>query len=201
VTIWRVRPGRQNAAFPPDFERRDRPTDQHVTGIWFSPDSKLLSWCEQTGSVHVWALETSRHTLLAGAEAAGPQGVAFFPDSKHVALVTRQKEAEVWDVTTGRRSSSLGPVDRGDRDNFFMGRGLALSADGSWLAVLGSAVTIRDARSKDLLLALPKEQSVPYCAAWSPDRARLAVGSADGGLVIWDLPATRAQLATIGLDW
>jgi WD40 repeat protein len=208
VTIWRVVPPVANASdrWPngvsrPGFERRARPTDHHVPGLWFSPDSKLLSWCEQSGTVHVWDLQTSRHTLLAGAEAAGPQGVAFFPGGKHLALVTPKKEAEVWDVTTGQRSSSLGRVDRGERDNFFLGRGLALSAEGSWLAVQGSAVTIWDTHSKGVLLALPKEQGTPQCTAWSPDGTKLAIGSADGGLVIWDLPATRSQLATIGLDW
>jgi hypothetical protein len=29
----------------------------------------------------------------------------------------------------------------------------------------------------------------------------LAVGTAEGGLVLWNLPAMRSQLAEIGLGW
>ena len=45
-------------------------------------------------------------------------------------------------------------------------------------------------------------QSSPVIAlAWSPNRSYLAVGSADGGLALWDLPAVRSKLARLGLDW
>jgi tetratricopeptide (TPR) repeat protein len=37
--------------------------------------------------------------------------------------------------------------------------------------------------------------------AWSPDRERLAVGLADGGLAIWNVPKIKDQLARIGLAW
>jgi WD40 repeat protein len=40
-----------------------------------------------------------------------------------------------------------------------------------------------------------------YCLAWSPNGEQLAAGTADGGLVVWNLPRVRAQLAAIGLGW
>jgi WD40 repeat protein len=52
-----------------------------------------------------------------------------------------------------------------------------------------------------LLVALPRENSPVIALAWSPNRSYLAVGSADGGLALWDMPAVRSQLAGLGLDW
>ncbi len=37
--------------------------------------------------------------------------------------------------------------------------------------------------------------------AVSPDGERLAVGLADGGLAIWNVPKIQAQLDWIGLAW
>ena len=65
----------------------------------------------------------------------------------------------------------------------------------------GPGVKIWDWASRNLLLALPEETGTPWCLAWSPGGDRLAVGSSDGGLVIWDVPRIRSQLADIGLDW
>jgi hypothetical protein len=42
---------------------------------------------------------------------------------------------------------------------------------------------------------------MPRALAWSSNSELLAIGSADGGLVVWNLPVLRAQLAQIGLDW
>ncbi len=40
-----------------------------------------------------------------------------------------------------------------------------------------------------------------WSLAWDPGGRRLALGLADGGLVIWNLPEVRAHLARLGLDW
>jgi WD40 repeat protein len=77
----------------------------------------------------------------------------------------------------------------------------ALSPDGAWYAVANRAISLWDAQTGRLLLALPRENSQVIALAWSPNRSYLAVGSADGGLALWDLPAVRSQLAGLGLDW
>ncbi len=77
-----------------------------------------------------------------------------------------------------------------------------MSMDGSWLASChGSMVSIWDTQSRKCLLVLPEEQSTIWIMAWSPDQKQLAVGSADGGLVLWNLPKIKAQLDQIGLGW
>ena len=40
--------------------------------------------------------------------------------------------------------------------------------------------------SRELLLLLPQDRAYPWSFAWSPDKKLLAVGLADGELVIWN---------------
>src|SRR5262249_42810528 len=49
-------------------------------------------------------------------------------------------------------------------------------------------------------LSLPVSGTL-WSMAWSPDRERVAVGLADGGLAIWNVPKIQDQLARIGLAW
>jgi WD40 repeat protein len=123
------------------------------------------------------------------------------PDSKHLAFITSKYQAEVWNVVTRKKTFGLDVAGFQGPDRSTPGRVLALSADGAWLAVQGSVVTIWDTRNKEVVLALPKEPGGLLSMAWGPDRKRLAIGSADGRLVVWNLPAIRTQLDGIGLGW
>ena len=42
---------------------------------------------------------------------------------------------------------------------------------------------------------------MPTTLTWGAGHDLLAVGSRDGGLVVWNMPALRKQLARYGLDW
>jgi WD40 repeat protein len=180
------------------FEGRPRLTDDQVSTLCFSPDSQWLAWGTNQCHLHICHLEKSRLTYLPGPR---PGAIAFFPDSKRLALVGDNNQAEVWNLVSRQKvfgidvAASKGPYSSNP------GRLIALSADGAWLAVQGSVVTIWDTKSKELVLALPKESSNLLSMAWSPDRKRLAIGSADGRLVVWNMPVIRSQLATLGLDW
>jgi WD40 repeat protein len=127
--------------------------------------------------------------------------LAFLPGGRRLVFVTEAGEAEVWDASTGERAFALGGEAFRKRTGVALGPFIALSADGRRFASSGSVVTVWDTASRTPLVALPPTQSTVWCLALSPDGERLAVGSADGGLVIWDLPRVRSQLATIGLGW
>jgi len=51
------------------------------------------------------------------------------------------------------------------------------------------------------VFSLPAESSTIWTIALSPDGDRLAVGLADGGLAIWNVPKIQAELAQLGLAW
>jgi WD40 repeat protein len=106
---------------------------------------------------------------------------------------------EVWNIATGERTFSCDGTRSDARGEF--SDIIAVSADGAWLAQQGLVNRVWDLQSGELLLVLPEERSISASLAWSPDRRQLAVGSADGSLVIWNLSTMRRQLATIRLDW
>jgi serine/threonine protein kinase/WD40 repeat protein len=72
---------------------------------------------------------------------------------------------------------------------------------GRWVATSTSdrTVVICDLGTGARLPALPQEESDVWTLAWSPDRRRLAVGTSDGAVAIWDLEQVRSALAELGI--
>jgi WD40 repeat protein len=197
LTLWDVSGGGANGP-----GARGRRVADGAYWVGFSPDGHTLAWCGMKGGVqglHRWDLGTAQHVCVR--EGAPISGMSFFPDGRRLALVTEKKDLEVWDLETGEALSRVGSLDFRGQSVFYMGRMTALSGDGALLAADGPSVTVWDVDRRERLLALPQEQSIPRCLAWGPGGELLAVGSGDGGLVVWSLPAVRERLGTIGLDW
>ena len=99
---------------------------------------------------------------------------------------------ETWDIRTARRVSTLGQG----------AGGVAASPDGRWLGrATESYEALWSSQTGSRVFSLPQESGAIWSRALSPDGERLAVGSADGGLAIWNVPKIQAQLAQIGLAW
>jgi WD40 repeat protein/serine/threonine protein kinase len=203
VALWHtvLDPQNKKGRISIRFERGRRLTDEQVSTLGFSPDSQWLAWGTFHYRLHVWHLKKSRKSYFPGLKPGAPQGIAFFPDGKRLAFVGESNQLEVWNLVSRQKVFGFDVTAFKGPDSSTPGRLIALSADGAWLAVQGSVVTIWDTQSKELVLALPKEPNNLLGMAWSPDRKRLAIGSADGRLVIWNIPVIRSQLATLGLAW
>src|SRR6267378_1820129 len=90
--------GRQPPAAP------DRPTvfwHAGVSGIAFSPDSKVLASASQDGSLRLWDLTTGQQLRRLAAHADGVRCVAFSPDGKTVATGGQDAGIHLWEVSTG----------------------------------------------------------------------------------------------------
>jgi WD40 repeat protein len=216
VTVWRIKSEGFNSGSGArlGMERIARlPRRGMVWSLAFSPDSDLLAWVEneQYGSpnntVHLWDLAMSRERAFPPVRLAEEEhSIAFHPNTKHLILVAEAGVAEAWDVATKaakrQEGFSFGGGESEERIGIHsLGGSIALSSDGAWLASShGNFVTIWDTARGNLLLKLPEEHHT-LASLWSPKRELLAVGSSDGGLVIWNLPKINAQLDEIGLGW
>jgi WD40 repeat protein/serine/threonine protein kinase len=200
VRLWKLERARSGPRLSPIAQ----PGKEVAGSLCFSPDSRTLAWVERVGYervVRLWDVDTGLGRVLPARPAHWILTLGFAPDGR-LALINDQQEAEWWDVVAGLRVAAFG------RGEFVQRSGTstwstitALSPDGAWYAVANRAISLWDAQTGRLLLALPRENSQVIALAWSPNRSYLAAGSADGGLALWDLPAVRSQLAGLGLDW
>jgi tetratricopeptide (TPR) repeat protein len=158
-----------------------------------SPNGKRLAWVDHYCSVCLWNLENGREVPFLGPPLVfGWHNLAFYPDSDHLTFGAARGMVETWDTRTARRVSSFG------RAGF-----QAASPDGRWLATTAdpSTVSLWSSQTGSQVFSLPPESGPIWSLAWSPDDERLAVGLADGGLAIWNVPKIQAELTRISLAW
>jgi WD40 repeat protein len=149
---------------------------------------------DQEFSVCLWDLANGR-ALPFPAEPlwAGWSNLAFYPDSDHLTFVTAKRMIETRDAHTAQRVFTLGHGEAG----------ATASPDGRWLMAgkESDSEALWSSQTRSRVFSLPSESGPIWSQALSPDGERLAVGLADGGLAIWNLPRIQAQLAEIGLAW
>jgi WD40 repeat protein len=63
-----------------------------------------------------------------------------------------------------------------------------------------NAFSIFDMQQKRLLYTLPPESNDVWEVCWSPDGTRLAMGTSDGSVVVWNLEEVRARLDEFGIN-
>jgi WD40 repeat protein len=184
------------------FELVARPSDSVAGSLTFSPKGNLVAWVDQSARVRVWDLRGSRPLSAPSTHANLPHDLTFDRDGTHLFLVSYPSGVlESWELVSGQQAGIFDlPSLRTEHTPFF-GNMVALSPNGGWLSRPGSRTTVWDTRTRRPLVVLGEERSTPWCQAWSANQELLAIGSSNGELVIWDLPAVRSQLAKIGLDW
>jgi WD40 repeat protein/serine/threonine protein kinase/tetratricopeptide (TPR) repeat protein len=195
LTLWRVAEGEKAAGNAPrlSFKRMAHLPGQRSLSLCISPDSKLLAWVDHDFSVCLWDLAKGREIPFTGPPLSfGWNNLAFYPDSDHLTFSTARGRTETWGAHIARCVSTLVP-----------GGAVAASQDGRWLATdtEPSMVTLCSSQTGSRVFSIPQEGGPVWDFAFSPDGERLAVGLADGGLVIWNVPRIQAQLAQVGLAW
>jgi WD40 repeat protein len=168
------------------------PHSSFVQSLAFSPDSRWLV----TGSfgedrLRVWDVATARvHKEIPG-HGQGFRLLTVSPDGKRVAALADDWQFRVSDLTTGERLFSA------------VGRPLAYSPDGRWLAIVRATdwtVVLLDARTHEQLAELQGHEKLVYSAAFSPDNCLLATCSQDSTIRLWQVDSGAHRVLTRHTD-
>jgi eukaryotic-like serine/threonine-protein kinase len=199
VTIWNVATGEPT---PTKIAHTAA-----VTGLAYrSGDQQLVSVSDDT-TVRVYDVAARQPVPFAVGHAGPVAALGFDPKGRWLATAGGDRTAKVWDLTDNREAATW--VAHSDSQVF----GLAYSPDCSLLATCNGRapmhgrtlehpgqVKVWDTATRKLRFTLAGHAALVASVAFTPDGRRLATGSLDRTVRVWDM-ATGDLLRTIHVEF
>ncbi len=163
----------------------------------FSPDGRHLASAGFESVVRVWEATTGKELQVLKGHNWVIHGVAFRPpDGRQLASVSADSTVRVWDWTTGQELRILEPRHAARVQSVAFSRDGKLLASASW----DRTIKFWDSTTWKLLHDLPDPTGAVLCLAFGHDR-RLAWGSTDGTVKVWDGPGTETHVLRGHTSW
>jgi len=204
VSLWKL--SRMAANSAPDGDEVPKASLELVrmtkgtecTSLELSPSGEFLAWIESRRTIRLMEIGSgSEWPINCPPLSRGRQNLAFDLSGEHLLMVNQQGQLLGWNVIKDQESFTLG------EPSTFQGAHVAATPRGPWLAVdaLPMQISIWNLAERKPFFLFREEPSAVNVTTWSGNGRQLAVGSKDGSLAIWDLPALQKELAGIELDW
>jgi WD40 repeat protein len=158
----------------------------------FSPDRTLVACSGTDGAIRVWGMADGENRLTLpriGVEIRRDT-LAFAPDGRTLLAQDREHTWYLWELTTGKEIHPFRHEDRLRTSGVLAPGGLPLIEE-----LQPRVPRVWDAASKREVLRLPTDDSIWSCA-FAADGRRLATGTYNGLIHVWDLP-----LPPAGQEW
>jgi WD40 repeat protein len=182
--LWDVATGKRKRTVEPGHQ---------VTALAFSPDGKALAIAggrdenrvvPQEQVIKLWDPDVVKERLVLAGHTHQITKLAFSPDSKRLASASRDGTVRLWDLASGKEIRRL--------ETNGEAWAVAFVADGMVVVSAGDKETCLRfwdaATGKELGRAEGHEGPI-HCLAPSVDGKRLASGSRDATLLVWDVAA------------
>jgi dipeptidyl aminopeptidase/acylaminoacyl peptidase len=154
-----------------------------VDALAFSPDGKYLASGGLDRSFKVWDLATYKRRYSITGHNDAVTGLVFSPDGAHLLSASADRSVKVWAFS----ADGCNPVRTlGGHEGAVLS--VALTTDGKTVATASADKTTRLWRFSDggQIAALTDAKDWVYTARFSPDGARLAAGTWDGSMLLWN---------------
>jgi WD40 repeat protein len=145
----------------------------------FSADGATLAAGHSDGTVALWDVEAGEERGRWRAHREAVYALAFSPDGATLATGSDDRTTKLWDWRERREVASFGGHEA-------VVRGLAFAPDGRTLVTAAGSVRLWDVATRLERAALRPEPYRALCVAFTRDGRRLAAGTYNGPLVVWD---------------
>jgi WD40 repeat protein len=182
VKVWDVEKGRNLRTFSGH--------SLWVNAVCYSPNGRVIASASRDGTVKLWNIDKGELLRTFSGHAGEVVAVRFSPDGRFVASGSSDGAIIIWDAESGREERALQGHEGVVRTLAFSPNGAAL-ASGSTMDV---AIRIWDTRSGRQIRSFGAAgvDSLSY----SPDGRRIASGSMDNAIRVWEAE-TGAELLTL----
>jgi WD40 repeat protein len=163
-----------------------------INALEWSPDGTRLASASYDRTIRIWNAISGQNLLVLQGHTSGVVSIAWSPDGSKLAsssAIDEPTPLRIWNTSTGQLISSHRVSEPA---------AMAWSPDGSRLAgalptgVLNVMNTTTFEDGFALVLSWGGERGM-FAVAWSPNSQKVASGSSNGSVVIWDV-ATKQQL-------